>query len=448
MPDSGFGSLDSLLEQIDPLAKKIGAQTAPQEAEMSRLAKRQQQIGEDIYREASSLPDVPKPQSLPQAPRIKPEDNLQSFNNPLVVLAIFSALGTRSPATAALNAAASAMQGYHQGHLEAAKQAEQQYRDGLDQVVKQNDEMMQAYRAQLEKHGTSIRDKSAALEAVSSAFQDQHVLSLVKAGNYDAAIRIIETREQMLDRLKEQDILNEFRKQSLEIQRERMENERRKLEEGTTPQAQALAQYKREHPDATAEDVAGFLQKLRQPRSAQALAMQRYIDEHPDATAEDITNFAADYRARGAAVTAFATGKQGQIINSFNVATNHLKTLEKLADALENNDVKAFNRVANAWAEQFGGTAPNNFNSAKQIVGSEIVKAIVGSGGGVTDRQEAQSVLDAAKTPEQVKGAIQTIRELMAGQLRGLKKQYEDTTGRHDFDSRLTGAAAETLGVN
>ena len=104
-----------------------------------------------------------------------------------------------------------------------------------------------------------------------------------------------------------------------------------------------------------------------------------------------------------------------------------------------------FNRIANAWATEWGQTAPNNFNSAKQIVGNELVKAIVGAGGGVGDRDKAQAVLDDAKSPEQLREAIGTIRDLIKGLLTGLKKQYEDTTGKTDFDSRLTGAAKTML---
>ena len=41
---------------------------------------------------------------------------------------------------------------------------------------------------------------------------------------------------------------------------------------------------------------------------------------------------------------------------------------------------------------------------------------------------------------------IKVYKDLMAGQLKGLKKQYEDTTGLHDFDERLTDETKSQLG--
>jgi hypothetical protein len=134
----------------------------------------------------------------------------------------------------------------------------------------------------------------------------------------------------------------------------------------------------------------------------------------------------------------FATGKQGNSVRSFNVSLTHLDTLDKLADALHNKDTQAINKVGNFFASQTGGEAPTNFDAAKKIVADEIVKAIVGSGGGVADREEAARVIDKANSPAQLKGVIKTYKELMRGQLHGLEGQYKATTGRDDFDKYLS----------
>jgi hypothetical protein len=146
-----------------------------------------------------------------------------------------------------------------------------------------------------------------------------------------------------------------------------------------------------------------------------------------------------------AAVKAFNQGKQGDQMRSLNVAVNHLDLLDHLTDALNNGDVKALNAVGNAWNSQTGSPAPTNFNTAKQIVGDEVTKAVIGAGGTGADRDKAQSVIDAANSPEQLKGAIQTYKQLMTGQLGGLKQQYEQSTGRKDFDKYLTPAAKTAL---
>lgn len=182
-----------------------------------------------------------------------------------------------------------------------------------------------------------------------------------------------------------------------------------------------------------------------QVRSAQSVAVKRYVQEHPNASADDIAQFAADFGATGKSVGAFSTGKQGDLLRSFNVGISHLNTLDGLVGALNNGDLQAFNKLGNAYAQQTGNPAPTNFDAAKAIVGDEIIKAIVGGGGALADRENAQNQINRANSPEQLRGVIKTYKDLMGGQLQGLKKQYTDTTHRTNFDSRLTPEARSEL---
>ncbi len=154
----------------------------------------------------------------------------------------------------------------------------------------------------------------------------------------------------------------------------------------------------------------------------------------------DVKNF----HAADKAVKDFSSGKQGNTVRSFNVAISHLDTLSGLADALHNGDTQLINKAGNFVSTQLGGPAPVNFEAAKKIVGDEIVKAIVGSGGGVHDREEASKTVAAASSPAQLKGVINTYKELMRGQLGGLKQQYEQSTGRRDFDKFLSSQGMAT----
>jgi hypothetical protein len=138
------------------------------------------------------------------------------------------------------------------------------------------------------------------------------------------------------------------------------------------------------------------------------------------------------------AVSDFNTGKQGNTVRSLNVATSHLDTLGNLADALNTGNVQALNKVANYWKSQTGQSAPTNFEGAKKIVADEVVKAVVGSGGGVADREEAARTIQAANSPAQLRGVIDTYKELMHGQLNGLRQQYEQSTNLKDFDKYLS----------
>lgn len=146
------------------------------------------------------------------------------------------------------------------------------------------------------------------------------------------------------------------------------------------------------------------------------------------------------------AVTKFNTGLQGNQTRFLNVATAHLDTLGQLATALQNGDTKAINALQNTFKDQFGQPAPTNFDTAKQIVGNEVVKAVVGAGGTGADRDKAHQVINSAKSPEQLQGAINTYKTLMSGQLQGLQQQYKASTGRDDFQTRyLTPQAISAL---
>jgi hypothetical protein len=165
----------------------------------------------------------------------------------------------------------------------------------------------------------------------------------------------------------------------------------------------------------------------------------------PADTAANMIVAKQDVGTQTKALKDFSTGKQGQQVNAFNTAIDHLGTMDKLSDALQNNDIKAFNSIGNIVARQTGQPAPANFDAAKQIVTAEVIKAVVASGGGVTERQEAERNFATANSPAQLKGVIDTYKQLLGGQLKSLNLQYENTTGRKDFDKKLTPEAKTTL---
>jgi len=152
-----------------------------------------------------------------------------------------------------------------------------------------------------------------------------------------------------------------------------------------------------------------------------------------------------DVGSQTKAVKDFSTGVQGKQVNAFNTAIDHLSTMDKLTDALQGGDTKAVNAIANTIASQTGSPAPTNFNAAKQIVTAEVIKAVVASGGGVKEREEAGRNFAAAGSPAQLKGVINTYKQLLGGQLNSLGLQYENTTGRKDFDKKLTGDAKQAF---
>jgi len=169
--------------------------------------------------------------------------------------------------------------------------------------------------------------------------------------------------------------------------------------------------------------------------------MKRVSDINGNYSANDIATM-------GRAEKDFATGKQGNSVRSFNVALSHLDTLSAAADALHNRDIQGFNKVGNFIASQTGAAAPTNFDATKKIVADEIVKAIVGTGGGVSDREEAAKTINSANSPAQLKGVINQYKELMVGQLKGLEGQYKSATGKSDFHQKFLSDEARAVLAN
>lgn len=155
--------------------------------------------------------------------------------------------------------------------------------------------------------------------------------------------------------------------------------------------------------------------------TAKMMASNPYYERLADAVAQYNPDFdATTYSTRKKAAADFSTGIQGRQLLAFGSAVKHLETLGRLVDAMANNDTVQVNRFSNLWQKQTGGVPVNNFEAAKGIVAKEIMKSIVTGGGGVEERQELSHLMDSAKSPQQLKGVIDTYHELMNAQKENL----------------------------
>lgn len=154
----------------------------------------------------------------------------------------------------------------------------------------------------------------------------------------------------------------------------------------------------------------------------------------------------ATYPTQAAALRAFTSGKESTKIRSLNTAIAHMGSLDELSQALNNKDTQMFNRVANTLSKEMGGTAVTNFNTAKDLVAKEVISAVVAGGGGQAEREEAAKSFNAANSPQQLAEVTNVYRDLLGGQLHSLSQQYEQGTGRKDFQRFLTDKTIKALG--
>lgn len=171
-----------------------------------------------------------------------------------------------------------------------------------------------------------------------------------------------------------------------------------------------------------------------------ARIMQRVYQINPD---YDSKMFHGEQKA----LDNFLGGANANLVRSMSVSMDHLNTLGAASLALQNGDIRAFNHLGQMFATATGSPAPTNFDATKGIVAAEVAKAI--SGAQISDSRVAsvEAGITNASSPQQLKGYIQQVQALIAGQLGGLQRQYQQTTGKQDFNRFLSPAAQQVLGA-
>lgn len=127
--------------------------------------------------------------------------------------------------------------------------------------------------------------------------------------------------------------------------------------------------------------------------------------------------------AKKKAAIDFTSGALGNSLRSVSTANAHLDQLNSLVDALDNGDTQLVNKLRNQYQTATGKTAPTDFNAIKQIVGQEVVKAIVAGGGSAGERDEAGHIFNDASSKAQLKSAISKYRMVMGAQADNLMEQ-------------------------
>jgi hypothetical protein len=219
-PPADMAGIDRILGQMPAMTKEVGKLSGSDESvkALTGVKERQKTAAAD-YQSAlgpSTLPPEPKLRDMPTRPDTTLQNPAAAFQEPATILAIFGSLLTRAPLTSALNAASGAMNGYRQGNLDQAKQLETKFHDDLDIAIKQNTVENDRYKIALNKRNATIQEKQASLEALAVEFKDEQVLQQIKAGNFDEAVKIIQTREAMAARMQNAQFLQHYRMQALQ----------------------------------------------------------------------------------------------------------------------------------------------------------------------------------------------------------------------------------------
>jgi hypothetical protein len=146
----------------------------------------------------------------------------------------------------------------------------------------------------------------------------------------------------------------------------------------------------------------------------------------------DPTFDAANYPARQAGMKYWKGGPGSEVQKAANQAAIHLSDV--LLPAIKNLDnvgIPILNSIANPIAEQaFGTKEQNNFRIAAEAAANEVAK-IYRAGGKLSDSavNEWRKNLNENMSPEQMKGAVATLRQLYQGGMEALHDKRINDVG-------------------
>lgn len=387
---------------------------------------------------AQPMPQPPTPQKATPAP------NAQDFNKDaqgwVTALAAFAALiGARGRArgTGALKAFAAGVNGVKQGSQQAFDNATKTWKENTEAMMKENDEELAKYKAVLENRELSEAEAQQQMKMIGYEYQNK-VMSETHTADQAFAVydSIVKARASV---------------SAANAKMEAKAEEQKKIQEKATADAEKKYQDWKQTPKAImdADAMAKGLPPSYYIRGRGKDAEQQFqfvqqlaAERHPGL---DLAEATEDYKAASAALRSFGNGKQADTVRSFNVAYNHADVLNSLVDALHNKDFQAFNSAQQRFAQEFGSAAPTNFEAVKGIFADEVNKAAVGGAGALGDREQLRDNISRAASPEQLKGAIDVYKTLIMGQMQGMQKQYEESTGRKDFQRFLLPNVSEDL---
>lgn len=167
-----------------------------------------------------------------------------------------------------------------------------------------------------------------------------------------------------------------------------------------------------------------------------------------DAALVDPTFDASKWQARSTAAKELAKATPGSIggqITFAGTSLGHLAEVAEKASALENwsgGGIAPLARIINSARGLSTDQASkiNGVEDAVQHFGQEITKFYAGSPGGEAERNRFLSTMSAAKSPEEIAGAIRSERDLIPSRLEQIRGQLVDQLGQSGADKFMARA--------
>ena len=130
-------------------------------------------------------------------------------------------------------------------------------------------------------------------------------------------------------------------------------------------------------------------------------------------------------------------------------AAGAIDNVEAAYNALQNGNLPLFNQIRNDFRSKTGSDLPINAKTGAMILAPEIIKSIIPGGGGVTERLEAQHLLNTSLSPAQTKAVFDELKNFQGNSLVAIQNDWtKSKLPKDQFRERMLGdspAAQELL---
>jgi hypothetical protein len=132
-------------------------------------------------------------------------------------------------------------------------------------------------------------------------------------------------------------------------------------------------------------------------------------------------------------------GRNGQVLQSVNVAAQHLDLLEQLGEALKNGNNQVANEITNKLKTRISGAASaTNYAAVQLPVLSEILRIVKGAG--MINEKEMERMLkisENSNSPGQIAGVIDNLVKIMGARPRAMEQIYGNYFRGHSVSEKL-----------
>ncbi len=413
-PNPGLAAYEAAAAQQD---KDMAAQNAHMAPAYSAVA----------HSLAAPLPSEPKLPDLPSfhaQPLVREQDR-QWLQGPVQAFATLWG-GLSGNMIGAMSAYGDAMKGYLEGRNISANYRYAQFKAQLADALAKSKQVVDQRNMILRDRQMDISQKIAALKVLEMQSNDQKTLDMLQTNQAGSLMKYYADQQAAQEKLAMAFQTLNLRDQQLGIQQQeanaRMLAAQANAAQQPTPeelesQAQMLAHY--QLPGSSSWNAGN-------PKFAPVMARVLKINPKYRGYYYDVIK---------GTLQDYAHGLAAKRLNSINTTMQHLQVLTPIINALQTGNWPMFNKLWIKYSNTIGAPANASFGMAKDIIGKEIVKSIIATGGNTAERQDIARSFSPYRGKEALGAIIKTAQGLLAGQLLGLQKQYLAGTNGSGIDT-------------